>query len=431
MRLRQKNGLPLLGEYAATAPDMPLKKMDELAASCKPMNDLFQPVLDEAKLAHPLLKAVVTANPDQLAELVKANPEYLFKKGQVKDPAGQVFYNVSAYQLMTFLCDDDMKHDIMQLLPPIAKQMKAKRQEQYAAIDQGGADLIKLNRDPTTIPFDDVLQYRETWQAGGQQLSAIFPLMENPDAIIYYKDVTNQVHWYLANRETRTVEPIAPETHSQIEQTTLDALEASMDAMENNSARRSNDAEHDIIKKTMSHELVRNGIRYKQDGICYRDTCLDFNPYFNTNRKCIRLYGEGKYDEGDEVWQRTLGHIQKRVLWLLQRICEQNRPFFPLPDFKSSSFRRGFKIKNWLSNCIEDVYNSTTGNFITGFGSDFAIYKGEAELGAEGLPCVGWGRSGAAGDLIAVCRLVEDAKTNVVEFIPGPDLVQQGSRPTR
>lgn len=50
---------------------MPLKKMTDLAANSKVMHDMFQPVLDEANLATPFLKAVVEGNPGRLIQLIQ------------------------------------------------------------------------------------------------------------------------------------------------------------------------------------------------------------------------------------------------------------------------------------------------------------------------------------------------------------------------
>lgn len=412
-------------EYLRTSPDMPLKKMAELAASSKTMHDVYQPVLDEAKLATPLLKAVVEGNPEQLITLIQIDPQLLFKKGQIKDPAGQVFYNVSAYQMMKYLCDDDMLSVVMPIVPEeitnehgVRIDLKAIQKEQSQHLRQGGADLIKLNFDPTNLPdFDRILQHTETYTIHGQPHPVTLSLLENPDAILYYKDADGNSNWYYANQETKTIDPIQPQTKTKEDAVIFSKLKKSMDAMEDNSARRSNDIEHDIIKKSMQKSLVRNGIQYEQDGQCFCDTHHDFNRYSNAYRKCDRLYSQRQWADGDKVWCKELGHAQKEVMWLLQRYCEENRLFFPLPDFKSSPFRRSLQIVHWVSDRVEDVYSS--GHFVEGFGSDFAVYKGGIGPRAPG----GWSPTQRVvgewrRDLIAVSRLVEDAKANVIELKP-------------
>ena len=96
LNLPPRVGGHIINEYFSNAPEMPLKRMSELARMSKRFNTLFQPALDDAKAALPLLINVVHANRDALINQVLANPASLFKKGQVTDPAGQTFYNVSA-----------------------------------------------------------------------------------------------------------------------------------------------------------------------------------------------------------------------------------------------------------------------------------------------------------------------------------------------
>lgn len=425
-------------KYIGTSPDMPLKRMAELAASSKTMHNLFQPILDEAKLANPLLKAVVEGDPEQLLKLVKKNPQYLFKKGQIKDPSNQVFYNVSAYQMMKYLCDEDMIAKVMPFFSgkgrdenyALLHDINALQKEQDQTLHHGGADLIKLSFDPTNPPdFDRILQHTVTHNASVHSPSSTFSLMENPDAILYYQDDRKKAHWYYANRETRTIEPIQPQIQTE-DEAIFSQLTQSMGAMVFDSARRSNDAEHNIIAKTMNKRLVRNGIQYEQDGKRCCDTHHDFNRYYNAYRECIALHSSGFPVQGDQVWREKVGSAQKEVMWLLQRYCEENRPFIPLPDFKSSPFQRSVQINLQpdpsLEDNYEDVYRS--GHFIDGLASDFVICKlGHPRarvLSSEPSPFF---MLVSPYDLVAVHRLIEDAKANVIEFKLEEDLSQRPS----
>jgi hypothetical protein len=413
-----------------TAKYLPLKEIAMLARTSTSNNKLFQPILNEAKVVHPLLTAVVLGNPDELARLLQNNPELLFKKGQIKDPAGQIFYDVSPYQLMTFLCDDDMKAQIMPLVPPMTEQMTRLRQEQYAAIDSGGADLIKMDRDPTLLPFEEVTRFITGYTINNQTTSVTFSLLENLDGIIFYKDVTSHLEYlYYANKETQKVELIKPKAHSKKEHQALDRLYASFADMENNSSRRSSNAEHELIEHTTHHKLSRKGIQHERDGERYCDNRMEFR-LLNAYRKCIRLYQGQQWDAGDEYWRRGVGQAQRGLMWLLQRICEEGRPFYPLPDFKSAPFKRGFNIYNYLTGLDESLVD---GVFLSaGLGADFAVLK------VAGRPAAGAGggrvfRSSGlrAADLIAVHRLIEDAKANVVEFTPGLDLSAHNAESNR
>lgn len=427
-------------EYVDISPDMPLKKMAELASGSKTMYAMFQPVLNEAKLASPLLKAVVEGGPAQLIQLVQEDPLRLFKKGQIKDPAGRVFYNVSAYQMMKYLCDDDM---IAQVMPHVPEKItnehglqidfKAIQTEQDQNLQRGGADLIKLNFDPTNqADFDNILQHTETYTINAQTHPVTFSLMENPDAILYYKDTDGNPHWYYANRETQTIECIEPQSKTEKEAELFANLKQSIDAMENNSARRSSDVEHNIIKKSMQKNLIRNGIKFEHNDKCFCDTHHDFNRFYNAYRKCLRLYEQGNLGEGSTVWCKEIGRAQKEVMWLLQRYCEENKPFFPLPYFKSSPFRRSLQIQNISNNSREDIYSS--GRFVANFGFSFAIYKTSGEIAcADGERAMwhihgGFVRQQLKIDLVAINRLIEDAKANVIEFKSEATL-SQGMRP--
>jgi hypothetical protein len=401
-----------------TAKYLTLNEIATLARTSISTKALFKPIEYTIKA----LTAVVWGDPDELARLVKNNPELLFQKGRIKDPSGQIFYDVSPYQLMTFLCDDDMKHQIMRLvLLSMTKKMMRLRQAQYAEIDSGGADLIKMDRDPRLLPFEEVTHFISSYAINSWEPPVTFTLLENTDGIIFYKDATTGLEsLYYANKETQKVDLIKPKAPSQKEEHALVRLYASLASMENNSSRRSSNDEHELIAITTHHKLSRKGIQYERDGVRYCDNRMEFG-LLKAYRTCIRLYQEIGIDAGAESWRYGVGQAQRRVMWLLQRICEEGRPFYPLPDFKAVPFIRGFKIRHGEKKlmCVND------GLLLDGLGEDFAIYKSANHWGG-----VAW--AGLVGgvaaerlqtvDLIAVHRLIENAKANVVELTQGLDL---------
>jgi hypothetical protein len=422
-------GGKVLNEYVPNSPEMPLKRMAELSRQSKNYYTLFQPALNAAKAAYPLLLNVVKANLDGLKNQVRANPELFFKKGQITDLDGQTFYNVSPYQLITFLCDDDMKRQIMPLIPRTFRVKRGAldveiptaplRKQQYAEIDSGGADLVKMDRDPTTLQFEEVTRFITRYRMYGRPTAVTFPLLENPDGIIYYREPQLKlVHLYYVNQKTQTIKLLRPKTNSIEEQRALIKFYASFVAMENNSSRRSSNAEHELIAHTMQHQLSRKGIQYVHKGIHYCDSRMEFR-LINAYRKNIRLYQKRDVGDGDDMWCRGVGEAQRQVLWVLQRLCESGRPFYPIPDFNEPPFRRGFTICNYHTGAHESVCSA--GGLVRGLGSDFAIYK------RGGSPRAGlswwWGlpeeRVPRPFDLVAVNRLIEDAKASVVEFTPG------------
>ena len=50
------------------------------------------------------------------------------------------------------------------------------------------------------------------------------------------------------------------------------------------------------------------------------------------------------YQDSYVAWRSGVGRAERQVLWLLARICEYNRPFFPLKDFSNFPFKREFNI---------------------------------------------------------------------------------------
>lgn len=210
--------------------------------------------------------------------------------------------------------------------------------------------------------------------------------------------------------------------------------------MEQNSARRSSNDEHQVVANTMQHRLKRKGIQYDQGGTRYCDNRADFNQHFNAYRKCIRLYQELQYDEGGNAWCELVGQAERKVMWLLQRICEKNRYFLPqlLTHFKASTFLRGFNISNLTNNqtVFSDGHLITVfsgGHLIVDLGSKFGIYKGGGDAAVTREASRLAGASGElmacaiSFDLVAVSWFVESAKANVAELTPLVDLQRENT----
>ncbi len=133
-----------------------------LMSVCKTTYNLFKPNL-ALVLAPKAQTCVVQGNPEGLALIAKHKPEALFEKGRVIDLCGRIFPSISAYQLTIFLCDEDMKKTIDPFIP---EELREKRQEQYAELGSGGADLIKLDFDPLKAAekdFNTILTFTGLW----------------------------------------------------------------------------------------------------------------------------------------------------------------------------------------------------------------------------------------------------------------------------
>ena len=378
---------------------------------------------------------VLTGRPEDLIRMLEKDPMMFFKKHeQIEDAAGQVFYDVSPADLISFLCDDDMQMQVnvfaQHLSPDVRAEFFAKWQEQVASRGRGGADLVMVAGDEAP-QYASICGVTNTFMVLGETRTTEWSLLKNPDGIICSKSPDNQLHWYYANPDTQTLEPIdIPKELLAEHQAEYDAFAARMTNMEPMTARRSGNQEHALIEAIMrqkkSHKpihLHREGIHYRQDGIDYVDTEYDFNRIINAYLKCIRLYNNNHYAEGDRVWRAELGHVQREVMWLIQRYCEKNRIFWPLADdYKASLFiRTQAEIYNYTTGTMERIFDGRTGKFPAGFGVDdsdsgFAIYKGR---GARAARWRGRGSgAGAVADLVAVTRLCKDAIQNRYDFRP-------------
>ena len=326
-----------------------------LMSVCKTTYNLFKPNL-ALVLAPKAQVCAVQGNPDGLALIAKHIPDALFVKLKIADPYGRIFYSISTYQLYTFLCDGDMKK---QIAPFIPERLNKLRQEQYAELGIGGPDLIKLSFDPIEAAkkdFKNILAFKATYELYDRtKRDVTFPLFENKDAIIYYREIKGQANFYYANRETKEISQLSECTHSEDDKEAFEGLIASFDNMENNSSRRSSDGEHQLIERIFKRKLHREGIQYEQDGIRYRDSRTSF-PVVNAYRKCMRVY-DGASKEVDEYWCKGVGKAQGVVMWILQRFCE-NRVFQPLPT-NFDNFNRGVMFYDGDLGRYKEIFDSS------------------------------------------------------------------------
>ena len=294
------------------------------------------------------------------------------------------YYNVSPYQLMTFLCDEKMKDDILHLVMPLSEELQLKRQKQYSEIARGGADLAKINVDPSELAFENVIRYTSSFNVrdfrSDYAIDMTFPLLENPDGIIsYWNELTRQRCYYYVNQKERTVSLIEPIAGIEDEIGELERLHnLFVYGIYENSARRSSDEEHALIKKTLGISLHREGIEYVQEGIKFRDTRADFNRIFATYRDCLEIQ-RTRHCNMDYAWLEV-GLVQRKVMWLLQRICE-NKSIRSISEVKTSPFERSFKVmdrtKGYSNRSPLSVFSYHNG-LVSTLGYKFAILKGEA-----------------------------------------------------
>ena len=373
---------------------------------------------------------VLTGRPEYLIKILQKDPTIFFRKYEKStDAADQTFYNVSPADLISFICDDDMQMQVNQFAQHLPEKQRetffTKWQLQHASRGRGGADLVMVT-GAHPPQYASICSVTQTFDVVGETKTVQRALLKNPDGVICRKAPDNQLLWYYANHDTKTLEPIdIPLEFQAGHQADYGAFVTRMTTMESNTARRSSNQEHALIKAIMRHQnskqpicLVREGISYRQDGVDFIDTHYDFNRIVNAYLKCIRLYNNRDYNEFYSVLLRELGPVQLDVMWLVQRYCEINRSFWPLADnYKETPFVRSVETYNYDTGNMERIFDAKTGRFVPGFSlynhdSGFVIYKGAALYGCCG-PCglMLKGRSVAA-DLVAVNRLCVDATQN-------------------
>lgn len=319
-----------------------LKDLAVFSHASKSSYLLFKAKLDNKAT----LNAVVQGNPDALAIIVRNNPASIFYQGSVTAPGGQIIYDVSAYQLMTFLCDAAMKRQIMNEIQPfMTAELNTLLKKQDALISVGGADLVKINQDPSI--FANVTEFNPASDLGtGYDLNSNsyklkYSLLENTDGIIYYQNPAQTVTLYYANQITQTIELIDLQKISEQDQNNILAM---FSDMEMNSSRRSSNQEHTLILNALNYKLIRKGIQYKCAGVQYCDNRIEFK-LINAYRKHIRLIPtnlQGWVSEHATELKRQIhsawmavGHAQRQVIWILQRIYEPASSFNYTPSIYS------------------------------------------------------------------------------------------------
>lgn len=400
---------------------LPMNDFLKLIRTNKGNHALFRPHL----LSQKARACVVQGDVDTLIIVAQKDPNALFQKGTTTDPRGRRFYNASAYQLIHFLCDVDMKQ---RLLPYIPATFKTERNDQVKELGRGGADLVKLDRSPLSLDkklFNGLRQFKQRFNIfDGTPRVATFPLLENVDGIIYYEDENAKAHFYFVRRESGAITLLEPNLTSQKNKQLLDALIASFEPMEMNSSRRSSDEEHQWIETLFGGTLHREGIHYEYRRKYYQDSRTPFH-LINAYRKSARLFEEAsqnkRWDKADKSWCEEVGLAQGEEMWVLLCICAENLPFYPSPpDF--NGFKRGFVYYDSITNIAQKFFSA--GKLISDLGSDFALCKDSEHFGMDHAG------SGGPADLVVVNRLIEDAKATILNPTPeqAPDIQASGPR---
>ncbi len=390
-------------------------------------HNLFKPSLIKL-IAAKARDCVIFGDPDGLTRIVKGKPEALFEKGQSTDLRNRIYPDISAYQLILFYCDKDMKDKIKPFIP---KHLDERRKAQEKEMGKGGNDLIKLDRDPLTVAGEDfkgITEFETTYTVFNEQHKVTFPLMENEEGMICYQDTKNVIHFYYANQKTKALKKLNACITSEDDKADFDKFRASFKDMENNSGRRSSHEEQQLIEKLLGCTLQRQGIEYEHHGKRYRDSVSPFN-LINAYRTCIRFYEEAKrnnlLDKARAYWITGVGKCQGEEMWILQRICEEKSLYSFHTNF--DDFKRGIAFHNFDSG--KDEFAIVDGKLVSGLGLDFGLYKAAISKDVQAEASDSPPRGGFVIGLVAVLKLVKDAKATIIELQQeqSPDLEESSS----
>lgn len=208
---------------------------------------------------------------------------------------------------------------------------------------RGGADLMKVTKNPMTMPFEELQNVAFHYMLHNTELSAKHPLLQNPNGLVYYKDNANQAHWYCVDRETRTVRKV--QVDESIMQDAYTRFKSSMDNMEAMKVRRSSNEECKLINSVMrdaetqqSIQLVREGHQYVRNEIplsrilstLNRDEFLQLkNQLSNHGQTFIKFATEDDYQEKvfsyGEIW------VLRKQLWAIGLDVLRDKLLMPTP----------------------------------------------------------------------------------------------------
>ncbi|OGV47834.1 MAG: hypothetical protein A3F46_07885 [Legionellales bacterium RIFCSPHIGHO2_12_FULL_42_9] len=115
-----------------------LKDIAALALTSKANYQIFQPILNDAKMVLPLLQHIVRGKQEAACAMLQADTSLFFKKGWVTDNSGRAFYYVSAFQCALWAIDSYMLKMMLNCL-----QEMATTEEGYAEAENIRLELLK------------------------------------------------------------------------------------------------------------------------------------------------------------------------------------------------------------------------------------------------------------------------------------------------
>ncbi|MDP3560895.1 MAG: hypothetical protein Q8R83_01795 [Legionellaceae bacterium] len=257
-----------------------LRKRSHAGEGPTTIKRLYSPGLFSSALGlKELLQAILWSNVKVVLNLVQKNPDLLYEKRTTTKQKHLLsdeytYYFVSPLQLIVFLGDWDL---LDQITPFIASEQAGKSLLQLAELENSGSDLIKIDRDPTQLTFDDLTQFVLKTHSGepltelsctGTMQPIVYPLLENKDGIILFQD-----QWYYVRLDfmrMKVDQVVLISSVSCFNDEKFITFKKSFDQMPMNSGRRSSNAEHALIYQLLGYQLERNGVEYEWKNVRYR-----------------------------------------------------------------------------------------------------------------------------------------------------------------
>ena len=378
-----------------------------------------------------LLSAVFMGEEERAEKMVRAHPDLLFATGTYKMPllnqdgtpsteSEQIYRDTTPLRLMLYTGDWKMWERIFPLIPE--PRLEETLQE-MRNISRGGPDLVKIDRDPTTLSVDELQHYHVTGDAGTPMYDSdgapvLDDLLHNRNGLFYHELDNHDVQFFVVDihpetQEKTVTEVPVPANMTAEDQAALNELQHDIHHnMPMNSSRRTSDAEHALIHRLFGVTLERNGIKYSLNGKDYQDTydgCIRLKNAYRQYIDIANAHQEGTpWDAVDAAWVRGVGMAQRQAMvHVIQRFCEVNQPLYPLQNANDLQFRafvRTSSFDNWVTD-TSTVYPLRVGVDV---GFNFGLFKRRGG-GAYAARYVGRCVLTLAGDLAAV-RLIDKVR---------------------
>ncbi len=377
---------------------------------------------------------ILQGNQAEVVRRITLNPHLLLRKENITNEdieEDETFrlklYHISPYQLIQWLFDADMLEKVLPLIPT-DQETSQTFINQSKEMAFGGNDLIKMDEDPSGVPFDKILRYQDPHDV---TYPNFYSRLMNQDGIVFY----NQ-QFYKVEQHTQSVTLLRPQTN----ETNWSAFEkflSDMSSMPVNTSKRSNDQQHRLIADVLGHTLSRSGIPYELGGVRYRNTRNPL-PIIAAHLEYIRLsraqpHGTPHTEALDVFWKQTVGGAQRMSpMWCIQyQATAPEFQFVPVDPEGAYAFHRESTITVAGENYIDNV-PLLPFKHRAGLGWDYALSRQLNPTATGFSQGISYWRSGV--DLVQLNQIqdIKTAKTHRINqiFVQAAELTLVQNRMT-